>query len=330
MIKIFLSYSKEDKVLAGKIKEGLENIGFECFLAHDDITPSKNWPKKIENELDNTDVFIPILTENFQQSQWANQEVGIAYKLEKIIIPLKKNVDPEGFISDIQALKLSFTIDQNKHPDFLIKLDETTYNIAKIILEDNKDLQVKFKPILIDLFAKSKNSSEGERYARLVVLIDKFYQHEINSIVGTLIENKDIYQSRYISGLFLQLLQEEYSEYIKIEDIEKIIKKISKSKTKRKTHDEHWHEVWDEVKRFIKNFNRYPQKDGQSQDERHLGNWIRDQRRLYRDKLLKEDRKKILKEYGFHCNIEKKSGRKIGSKDKTLRKIDGYYKKKKK
>jgi hypothetical protein len=36
-IEIFISYSNKDKVLAGEIKTQLEVMGFNVFLAHEDI-----------------------------------------------------------------------------------------------------------------------------------------------------------------------------------------------------------------------------------------------------------------------------------------------------
>ena len=37
----FISYSSEDKEIAGIVKKALSNLGIDSFLAHEDITPSQ-------------------------------------------------------------------------------------------------------------------------------------------------------------------------------------------------------------------------------------------------------------------------------------------------
>jgi hypothetical protein len=105
-MKVFLSHSHLDKDLAGQVKVELAYYGLEVFLAHEDIEPLAEWSDVIFAELKACDVFIPILTENFNGSAWTNQETGIAYVGGKLIIPLKVTVDPHGFIASIQALRL--------------------------------------------------------------------------------------------------------------------------------------------------------------------------------------------------------------------------------
>ena len=52
-MKIFISYSQEDKELAGDLKRSFEEYdSVKCFIAHDDITPGSEWEKKILSNLD--------------------------------------------------------------------------------------------------------------------------------------------------------------------------------------------------------------------------------------------------------------------------------------
>jgi len=68
-IRVFLSYSTEDKGLAGFIKDSLEWYGLEVFIAHEDIEPSDEWQEAIIQNLESTDVFVPIITESFSLSK---------------------------------------------------------------------------------------------------------------------------------------------------------------------------------------------------------------------------------------------------------------------
>jgi len=92
--------------MALMIKQELEDYGFSVFLAHEDIEPSIEWRDRILTELKKCKVFVPVLTGNFNDSEWTDQETGIALAHKKVIVPLKTARDPHGFIKEIQALRI--------------------------------------------------------------------------------------------------------------------------------------------------------------------------------------------------------------------------------
>ena len=105
-IKIFISYNTLDKEVAGNISKKLEKWGLDVFLAHDDIEVSEEWREVILENLFDCDVIIPIITENFRNSDWTSQEIGVVLgrKTKCLIMPIKKgNNIPYGFISNFQA-----------------------------------------------------------------------------------------------------------------------------------------------------------------------------------------------------------------------------------
>src|SRR5260370_2402835 len=104
-ILIFLSYSHKSKKLAGELKQGLQSFDFGVFMAHEDIKPSAQWRKEISKNLSECHVFIPVLTRGFLESDWTDQETGIALALKKKIIPVRVHQNPHGFIDTIQAMK---------------------------------------------------------------------------------------------------------------------------------------------------------------------------------------------------------------------------------
>src|SRR5438093_55391 len=89
-VKIFICYCDQDKKIAGSLKIVLEyTLGFEVFVAHDDIEASEIWEKKIKKQLKDTDYVIPLISSNFLNSAFANQEAGMAFAWGKKIIPIK-------------------------------------------------------------------------------------------------------------------------------------------------------------------------------------------------------------------------------------------------
>jgi hypothetical protein len=114
--RLFLSYSTNDRQLAGKIKENLSKAGFDVFLAHEDITPTDEWLRRIETEFKRCNVFIAVLSQNFRKSEWTDQEAGYALSrsgaskkkclvLSFLVSPLAGA--PHGFLKHFQALRVN-------------------------------------------------------------------------------------------------------------------------------------------------------------------------------------------------------------------------------
>lgn len=92
--KVFLSHKSNDKVNAANLKEKLKIFGISCFVAHEDIQPTKQWQDEIENALFTMDAFIALMTENFHDSNWTDQEVGVAFGRGVPIVCLRLGTDP--------------------------------------------------------------------------------------------------------------------------------------------------------------------------------------------------------------------------------------------
>lgn len=106
-VSTFISYSSKQKVIGGKFKSYLENFcGYETFIAHDDIPGSTVWEDEIIKAITNADFFIPLISKEFKESPFTDQETGIAVYLKKKIIPIKLDeINPYGFIEKYQALQ---------------------------------------------------------------------------------------------------------------------------------------------------------------------------------------------------------------------------------
>ena len=199
-ILVFVSYSNDDKILAGRIKRILEGYGLSVFLAHDDIPPLCEWQEEISKNLDKCDVFIPILTGSFCTSEWTDQEVGIAYGLKKLIIPLKVDTAPYGFISKIQACKLY--------------VENPVITCQKIIsvLKDKGFLEHVFDCLLRDL-----ESASSFDYANATVKELTEYgnlnKEQINQIIRIAIRNNQFRLSRKGSK-FLESLTKKHASII--------------------------------------------------------------------------------------------------------------------
>lgn len=105
----FISYSHKDRSFGAQAKKVLSEVGIDAFLAHDDLQVSDEWRERIIEELKRCDVFVPLLSADFMQSQWAPQEVGfIISRPEVAIAPISLDgTTPVGFMSHIQSGKVT-------------------------------------------------------------------------------------------------------------------------------------------------------------------------------------------------------------------------------
>lgn len=103
-LRLFLSHTKANKQLAGKIRERLLEQGIDAYVAHDMIEPTKEWMDEIEVALRTCDATTAILSEDFVESQWCDQEIGISIGRRILIIAVRQGADPHGFISKFQAV----------------------------------------------------------------------------------------------------------------------------------------------------------------------------------------------------------------------------------
>ena len=102
---VFLSHRAEHRRHVSEVKTELESQGLRCFLAHQDIAPSRIWQDEILNALNTMHIFIGFLTNDFHGGAWTDQEIGYAFKREvpRMFVKLGDG-DPQGMVAREQAL----------------------------------------------------------------------------------------------------------------------------------------------------------------------------------------------------------------------------------
>lgn len=178
-IRIFVSYSSNDKVLASEIKEYLERYSLSVFLAHEDIKPTVDWQDEVFN-LKGCDIFMPILTSNFFSSEWTSQETGFAYALGKTILPLKIDENPSGFITRVQAL----TFDCN-----YVKL-----SCLKVIdfIQTNPLFQDSLKDCLVRALEQSYSFDSANNIIHYLKEYTNFSSQQADNILRIFIKNNQV------------------------------------------------------------------------------------------------------------------------------------------
>ncbi len=101
MLRLFISHRDKHKETAHFIAESLEPYGVSSFVAHDDIQPSRVWQGEILNALNTMEAMLALITDDFHDSSWTNQEVGFALGTNIPILSVRpgEHRPSEGFIS---------------------------------------------------------------------------------------------------------------------------------------------------------------------------------------------------------------------------------------
>ena len=107
-IRVFLSHKSEYKNETARLKNELSKHDISCFVAHEDVEPTREWQTEIENALFSMDILVALMTEGFQESYWTDQEIGIALGQKKRVISVNLGTSPYGFIGKVQALSSSW------------------------------------------------------------------------------------------------------------------------------------------------------------------------------------------------------------------------------
>ena len=102
--RIFFSHKSKVKKEATDLKEQLRLFGISCFVAHKDIRPTKEFQNEMENALDSMDGLVALMTADFHDSEWTDQEIGIAIGHGIPVVSIRLGRDPYGFIGKYQAI----------------------------------------------------------------------------------------------------------------------------------------------------------------------------------------------------------------------------------
>lgn len=213
-IKLFISYSTEDKLIAAKIKGILMSFGIKCFMAHDDIEISEEWKLRILNELNEADIFIPLLSDNFKSSDWCSQESGIACYRNILFIPLtiNKKIQPYGFMNFRQGGFIS----SNSIPlEYLI--NPILVNFPGVNIFEN----------LIEELSEVVGYRRAERLmGNLEPFFDKLRVFEVNILVDIFIKNNQIWDAnrckRHYLPRFIKINKDKIEED-KLKELSKLI-----------------------------------------------------------------------------------------------------------
>jgi hypothetical protein len=177
----FISYSISDRVVAAEVKSVLAELGVDGFLAHEDIHVSQTWRDRILGELRRSKVFIPLLSESFEVSEWTHQEIGAAIVQESmVVLPIfLDSTRPSGFLSAVQGRAMPEPIKVEFFIDPLLR------HLPRDVI-----------PRLIERLAKARSFREAERLMKpLVPVFNELTEAEAIALATASTDNGEIWDA---------------------------------------------------------------------------------------------------------------------------------------
>lgn len=155
-LRLFITHVAAERGYAAEVKDALSGWGVDGFVAHEDIEPGAEWLRTILAALHSCDALVAILHGGFKESNWCDQEVGIALGKDVPCVPVRLDLDPYGFLGAFQAVSAG---------------GSTTSNVAKavssILVRDKRTANSMIEAVVRRL-ASAGSWNQANRLARFV------------------------------------------------------------------------------------------------------------------------------------------------------------------
>jgi hypothetical protein len=189
--RLFISHTHPNAPFAAKVKTYLERVLIECFVAHNDIEPSEKWMRVIESALLTCHAAVALVTPDFRESKWCDQEVGFCLARSMLVVPLMRDVDPHGFLSEFQGVKLN----ENTHPS------TAAISVFKI-LATRAETRDRMVPSVVRRYSASKTLDNTQETYQLLSRIPKeaWTKDLVYEVKAAGFQNKHVKQATLKNG----------------------------------------------------------------------------------------------------------------------------------
>lgn len=171
--RLFLSHKAAAKKETAELRDRLELFGFSCFVAHEDIHPTHAWQDEIENALSSMDGFVALMTQDFHDSDWTDQEVGYALARGVPIIAVRLGTDPYGFIGKFQAISSGW--------------QHAALDITKVLIKKDRVFSA-----YVDALRECPSWDGANILAKVLPGIDKLSATQVDELVNAYNETSEL------------------------------------------------------------------------------------------------------------------------------------------
>ena len=178
--RLFISHVSSMRANAHQLKASLAKYHIAAFVAHDDIEPTKQWESEIERALRTTDALAAIISPDFAESLWCDQEVGFAIGRGKLIVPLCTGAIPHGFMGKYQA-------DQIKG----LMPAQVAESLFRILISNSQSSE-RMTDALVDRMATSSSFDMSRDTMTLLQSVRSFSTSQVTKLVQSIEDNSQV------------------------------------------------------------------------------------------------------------------------------------------
>ncbi|MBU4420975.1 MAG: toll/interleukin-1 receptor domain-containing protein [Proteobacteria bacterium] len=193
--RLFLTHLSSFKSQTSKLQKALKHYGISGFVAHEDIEPTKEWLTEIEKALFSMDALVAILMPGFHESNWTDHEVGVAVGRDALVIPIRRGLDPYGFIGKYQGLQAK---------------DKTVGQVSSAIFDiilSNPKTKGRMLDCLVDQFLLSGSVDDANRWLKLIGMAETLPERHGEKIIENFPSNNFVSNSEIIRKSTNELLK---------------------------------------------------------------------------------------------------------------------------
>lgn len=179
-LRLFLCHISTYKTVVSSLKDELTIYGVSGFVAHEDIEPTKEWENEIFIALNSANALAAFLTSDFHKSNWTDQEVGIALGRGLLVIPVKLEIDPYGFMARKQAMPGSFE-----------NIEKLTIDLINILLKHHSTSEP-MHASLVASFEKATLFANAMKVSQIIIRTNNFTQGQLGRIQNACASNSQV------------------------------------------------------------------------------------------------------------------------------------------
>lgn len=154
--RVFISHLTNDKLIASDLKRVMGTLGISCFVAHEDIEPTKVWQDEIVKALITADALCVIISPGIVNSKWCDQEIGFALGRDILCVSLMYGEKPYGILGMSQGVQC-----EGK------KINNVAVAIFNILCT-NRKTKDKYTRCIADLFLQSTDTNRALTWLKVI------------------------------------------------------------------------------------------------------------------------------------------------------------------
>lgn len=169
-IGVFISYKSEDRFIAQTLAEQLREVGYQPWVDVVGIEGGEQWKRSIETGLENSAVFLALMTPQSMNSRWVNYEIEQAMLKNRPVIPLM-----------IRTCKIPPILESLHYVDFRhdpkVAFKSLQRALLSVILRNPLTLETTAAETALDLNAPLSNEAPTQLSIKTATSTDELAQY---------------------------------------------------------------------------------------------------------------------------------------------------------